>query len=103
MLPISLVLMSPLGHLAKFSPSNDVTRIALLILPYCPACATIGPDSTAIGDCTCGGSAGGWNAFPVAAGLVNSNTKPTIASIATIPKSKMLISFLSVIFFSSFF
>lgn len=85
------------GHLSKFAPSSSETIIAL---PYpapdaCPPCTT-GPYPTGAGVSNVGGSAGGKNAFPVAAGLVNNSTSPIIASIATTPKSKMFTSFLSV-------
>lgn len=97
--PISLVLTAPFGHLARFAPSSVGITIAFPICPNCPPAIT--PSyPTGAGDSTFGGSGGVCQAFPVAAGLVNNSTSPTIARIATIPKSKMFTSFLSAIFAS---
>ncbi len=86
------VCSSPFGHVSNpphglFGP----TRIAFggMLSSY--------GDATFAGTDTAGGNGGGWYALPVAAGLVNSSTNPTIARIATIPNNKMLTSFLSVI------
>ena len=83
---------SPFGH-GPNPPQgmSGATSIAFggMLSSYC--------DATFAGTDIDGGNGGGWYALPVAAGLVNKSTNPTIARIATIPNNKMLTSFLSVI------
>lgn len=102
MFPCWRVLIAPFGQSGRFEPSKDEMSMALPY-PVPDACPPPMPGSypTGAGYATSGGNGGGKNAFPVAAGLVNNNTRPTIAKMATIPKSKMLTSFLSAMIISS--
>ena len=91
------VCVLPLGHVS--SPPHGTTGETKIA--FGGRLSSSG-DAAFAGKLTAGGNGGGVYARPVAAGLVNSNTSPTIAKIATIPNNKMLTSFLSVMATTSF-